>query len=190
VALVHDQPVIRPAAGERLAMLGGPFARALVMVTFPTSSEDMDLYDAREQGQALVDFGHAILADGNPATGTRIVPFPRRVSMKVKLEITKSGERGPAGKFWDFEMNYYNLPEVYEGEIKGAASAFAAFIKNTKGGAGQLKAYKAEFEYDGGKGEADQLLYSQAVAMQEAGIQLMEKLLLGAKMEIASGQRS
>ena len=112
--------------------------------------------------------------------------------MKVSLDV-----RGPDNsKFWNFDMEYHDLPEAYVGEVAGAASALASYVKNIKGNAGQLKAYSAKFKYQaegrGAKGEAEatQLLYSQMVAIQKAGLQLMEKLLLGADMEIASGQRS
>lgn len=162
----------------------------MAVIHLPTPPRTLDDFDMLDLGKALQQIGLDVLRNKLLDTGTLIVPYQERIDMKVKLEVTKAGERGPQGKFWEFEMQYHNLPEVYEGEVKGAASAFAAYIGNMKGGAGQLKAYKVEFQYDGGKGEADQLLYSQMVEVQKAGIKLMEKLLLGAEMEIASGQRS
>ena len=118
--------------------------------------------------------------------------------MKISLDLD-----GPHGKMWELAMTYHKLPEVYAWEIASVAVALASYIEHTVGGAtDEAAAYSVAFHCvpegaepklpEGVKGQvkADRLLYSQAVAIQDAGIQLLEKLQQSAHMEIASGQRT
>ena len=112
--------------------------------------------------------------------------------MKISLDLT-----GPSNKkMWEFDMKYHDLPEPYMWEIAGPAAAFANYIATLAGGAASGDpAYRIAFAYKGdagqpsGEGKASNLLYSQAVEVQEAGAKLLLQLLVGAKLEIASGQR-
>lgn len=119
--------------------------------------------------------------------------------MKLSLDL-----RGPNGRMWDLEMSYHNLPPEYVMEVVSTARAYANYISTLAGGAASGdKKYSVKFSYGAeaqpkttpfsdimkGDAEADNLLYSQAVAIQDAGIELLQKLQAGAHMEIASGQR-
>ena len=109
--------------------------------------------------------------------------------MKVSIDL-----QGPNGKMWELDMQYHRLPEAYAWEVGGAASSYASYIENLQGTASD-KAYSVSFRFQAegggpkGQAKADRLSYSQAVGIQEAGLQLLQKLLIGANMEIASGQR-
>ena len=100
-------------------------------------------------------------------------------------------------------MTYHKLPEVYAWEIASTAVALAGSSSTRWAGrrtrrrriASRSTASREGVEPklpEGVKGQvkADRLLYSQAVAIQDAGIQLLEKLQQSAHMEIASGQRT
>lgn len=114
--------------------------------------------------------------------------------MKLDLDLS-----GPNGKMWDLTMRYYRLPEPYAWEVGSAALSLSSYIENIVGGAAaDDKAYIVTFkvvtEGSEPKGAeqavtADRLLYSQAIAIQDAGIKLLERLQQSAHMEIASGQR-
>lgn len=118
--------------------------------------------------------------------------------MKITLDLS-----GPHGKMWDLAMNYYNLPEIYAWEIAAKAIALASYIENTVGGASDGTAtYSVALHCvvdgkepklpEGVKGQvkADRLLYSQVVAIQDAGVAMLADLQKSAHMEIASGQRT
>jgi hypothetical protein len=123
--------------------------------------------------------------------------------MKISLELS-----GPAGKMWTLEMRYHALPPEYLLEIASTCRSYLTYITNTPGGAASGdRQYTIEFAYQAdergpkaavppeyaalftGAAEAEHLLYSQAVAIQDAGIELLQKLQQGAHMEITSGQR-
>lgn len=176
-------------------------AHALAMVVFPTRPRNLEPHDARDLAITLQQIGRAVAAGHHPNTGTILVPFQERSAMKVSLDIA-----GPQGKMWDFDMNYHRLPLEYATQIGLTARSFASYIEHLAGGANQGdKAYVVRFKYEadgdavraagevGGllKGSATSrsLLYSEAVGVQDAGIKLLQDLLEGARMEIASGER-
>jgi hypothetical protein len=172
-------------------VLGGPFPRALVMVTFPADPGELDVYDVHDQGRALTEIGHAILADHRPKTGTILIPFQRRVpEMKVNFDVTKDSG---GGKYFRFEAEYDDLPEPYVWDIASKASAFAKYIETTTPKGGGAKTYKVRFRWgaEAQRGEAEKagLRYSEMVKCQRAGLRLLDQLLESADMEIASGQR-
>lgn len=122
----------------------------------------------------------------------------------MKIQASYSGPDGRTD--WKFEMEYEDLPPEYVLEIASTARAFLNFVKNLAGGAASSdraytfefnykaddKAPKAAGEYDEllkGSVKAANLLYSQVVEAQKAGIELQTRLLQGAEMEIKSGQR-
>lgn len=118
--------------------------------------------------------------------------------MKITLDLS-----GPDGKMWDLAMTYYNLPEIYAWEIAAKASALASYIENMVGQSTDAEAiYSVALHCvldgkepklpEGVKGQvkADRLLYSQAVAIQDAGVAMLADLQKSAHMEIASGQRT
>lgn len=122
--------------------------------------------------------------------------------MKVSIDLS-----GPDGKMWELDMRYHRLPPAYAAEIATVAQSYAFYIENLAGQAGtQTPAYTVAFKYDAegeemagvsapmasvfkGAARKDNLLYSQAVQVQDAGIELLQKLQTGAHMEIKSGQR-
>lgn len=134
--------------------------------------------------------------------------------MKVDLVLS-----GPEGQMWDFTMNYHRLPAHYAMEMATLAASYASLIDNSPGSATTGdKMYSVEFKVTGpdvpevpkppatgtpapSTGEsvggqkggivakAERLLYSQAVALQDAGIKLLGQLQEGAHNEIKSGQR-
>lgn len=122
--------------------------------------------------------------------------------MKVSIDLN-----GPNGKMWELDMKYHMLPPAYVMEIATVGQSYAFYIENLPGGAGaQTPAYSVTFTYEAegeelqglsgemlkvvkGKATAKNLLYSQAVQVQDAGIELLQKLQQGAHMEIKSGQR-
>lgn len=163
----------------------------LALIHLPVPAQRLDPMDRRDLAVALQEIGRdlAIRATGQ----TLIIPTQERTAMKVSLDLS-----GPSGKMWSFDMEYHRLPPEYAGEVGAAASAFAAYLNNLTGGASNDDPkYSMKFSYKGegdgplakGQGNASGLLYSEAVGAQKAGIKLLEKLLLGADMEIASGQR-
>jgi hypothetical protein len=122
--------------------------------------------------------------------------------MKVDMDLS-----GPSGKMWEFHMKYHNLPVEYAMEIASTARALMNLVKTTGGGAAQGdRTYEVKFSYDAdeatpkaippdvselfkGSAHAKNLLYSQAVEIQDAGVTLLQKLQQSAHMEIQSGQR-
>lgn len=118
--------------------------------------------------------------------------------MKITLDLS-----GPHGKMWDLAMNYYNLSEIYAWEIAAKAIALASYIESTVGqGDDGTASYSVAFHCvvdgkepklpEGVKGQvkADRLLYSQAVAIQGAGVAMLADLVKSAEMEIKSGLRT
>jgi len=122
--------------------------------------------------------------------------------MKLTLELS-----GPHGKMWDLDMKYHKLPPEYAMEIASVARSYVSYIAGIAGGASsEDPSYEVKFKFDAeeagpkkvpaefgdlysGSANADNLLYSQAVEIQDAGIELLKKLQDGAHMEIKSGQR-
>ena len=178
--------------------------RALVVINFPMRGGELDHHDTQDVAVALRQVGDAIAVGSKTPTGTIIVPFQERSAMKVSIDLT-----GPAGKMWELDMKYQNLPPEYVSEIAAVAQSYGVFIKNLPGGAAsQEPAYSVVFRYEA-EGEelkgvaepmlsvfkpkepfrATRLLYSQAIQVQDAGILLLQQLQAGAHREIASGQR-
>lgn len=177
--------------------------RALAIISFPTRPGALLPADERDLARALVDVGHAIAAGRNAHTGTIIVPYQRRCLMKVTFELN-----GPQGQMFDFAMKYHRLSPEYAMEIASTARAYANLVENTAGNAaGDDAKYSVEFRFqsdDAPPGEwakmfkadarADNLQYSQVAhpdgtGLQDRGLLLLQKLMQGAHMEVASGQR-
>jgi hypothetical protein len=119
------------------------------------------------------------------------------MDMKITMEVT-----GPKGKFWDNASSYYHLPEIYAWEIAAKAALLASAVENTVGQAsGDDPAYTLSFHVvmDGsepklpagvkGQVKADRLQYSQVVALQDMGLELLADLQKGAHAEITAGLR-
>lgn len=121
--------------------------------------------------------------------------------MKVSLDL-----HGPSGRMWSLDMTYERLPPEYVSEIASAAKSYEHFIENLPGSAGSGPAYSVTFKFaaegeelEGVSGKVAEtykgtaakknLLYSQAVQIQDAGIALLQQLQAGAHREIKSGQR-
>lgn len=126
--------------------------------------------------------------------------------MKVEMVIEGTAPR-ENNFYWDFTMNYgkqgTKLNPVYAVQIADLGSTYAAFINNKAGGAASGDpTYSAKFKITGadvpetfaagGKGiagEANDLLYSDAVAIQNDGIKLLAQLNVFAEYEIKAGKR-
>jgi hypothetical protein len=176
--------------------------RALAVIHFPMRLGEYDREDERDAGLALEQIGRAIAAGQKPPTGTVIVPFQERTEVKVSIDLS-----GPNGKMWELDMRYHRLPANYAAEVATVASSYAYYIENLAGEAGTATpAYSVAFKYEAegdeleglsgepaklykGSARKGNLLYSQAVQVQDAGIELLQKLQTGAHMEIKSGQR-
>ena len=176
--------------------------RALAILDLPTRPRALPPEDRRDLGLALVEVGRSIAAGQHLDTGTILVPYQERVPMKVSMDLV-----GPSGKMWEFDMTYHRLPPEYVAEIAAVAKSFEYYIQNMASGASTgTPSYGVTFKYqaegdelegisgkaaDMYKGQAvkKNLLYSEAVGLQDAGIVLMQQLQAGAHREIASGQR-
>jgi hypothetical protein len=110
---------------------------------------------------------------------------------------------------WELQMKYYGLPLPYVLETVSLAASFANLVALSAGGAtSDDPAYTVTFSYDAedhspkglppgsdlaklfkGEAEATQLLYSQALDLQGAGIQLLERLRSSGVVEVTAGQR-
>ena len=182
-------------------MMGGAKFRALAVVSFPVRPGDLEAADVRDVALALQQIGRSIAAGHHRPTGTIVVPYQERTRMKVSIDLS-----GPNGRMWELDMKYSRLPPEYAAEIASCARSYAHYIENLPGGAGAGPAYSVEFKYEAdgeelagvaapmadvfkGKAAKKGLLYSQAVQVQDAGIELLSKLQQGAHMEIKSGQR-
>ena len=176
---------------------------AIVVVTFPQRPGLMDPADTADVVMVLKELAHDVASGKLDATGSIIVPYQRRTEMKVSIDLA-----GPNGKMWELDMKYHNLPAPYVMEIAAVAQSYAFYIENLPGNAGsQTPAYSVMFkceaegeELTGLSGEAlavakgrpvrkQNLLYSQAIEVQDAGILLLQQLQAGAHREIKSGQR-
>jgi hypothetical protein len=132
-----------------------------------------------------------------------------RVDMELRHGDEASKGKGKAGLMWELHMKYYALPVPYALEIVGLAASLANFVSLCAGGAasGDLS-YVVTFSYDAdesspkglspgsdlaklfkGEAEATGLLYSQALELQGAGIQLLERLHESGLVEVKAGQR-
>jgi hypothetical protein len=169
-------------------------------MTFPHTG--VDVFDIQDAGQALVEIGQAIMTGRKHLVGTTIVPYQERCRMKVSIDLS-----GPNGKMWELDMKYHNLPANYAMEIAAVAQSYGFYIDNMAGEGGtQTPSYSVAFKYEAegaetqgvsgefakvlkGSHKKENLLYSQAVQVQDAGIELLQKLQTGAHMEIKSGQR-
>jgi hypothetical protein len=181
---------------------------ALAWIVFPTRPGHLPPWDADELGYALAELGADVRRGRLAASGSAVIPYPRRSAMRVELEVQKAD----GGKFWDLTMNYYGLPPRYALEIAGLGSSYANMVENTPGGAvADDPAYTVSFKLSGDdvpdiapipqqqakpnkpdKGinaKAEHLAYSQMKALQDAGISFLANLQTGATYEIASGQR-
>jgi hypothetical protein len=127
--------------------------------------------------------------------------------MKVELVIEGTNPEAD-GFYWDFTMNYgkpggaKKLKPAYAVEIATVAESYAALVSKQAGGAAAGDpAYKVSFKVSGpevatpkgGKaeitGQTSDLLYSEMVKLQDAGLGLLGQLNVGAHNEIAAGQR-
>ena len=127
--------------------------------------------------------------------------------MKVKMRLEGPvGEGGAIEEMWGFDMFYKRLRPEGLMEITSACRAMRHFVHSFDGdAAGDDPQYTVSFEYAAddalvprvqgweelfvGEAVADELLYSQAAEMQNAGLALLKKLMSTAEMEIKSGQR-
>lgn len=130
------------------------------------------------------------------------MPKPGKADMTVSVDI----KNADGSNFWDYRMRYYDLPPQYVVEVGSACQQFATYIENLQGTVGSEEGpgYIVSFDYDlaglaiptpfekAGKGKvrADRLSFSQMTKVQEDGITMQNRLLNGARLEIASGQRS
>ena len=179
----------------------GRSAHALAVIHLPVRPGTLDPSDARDLAVALQEVGRSIASGHNAGTGTVIVPYQERTSMKVSMDLT-----GPGGKMWNFDMQYHRLPPEYVAEIAAVAKSFASFIENTATEAGSGPSYGVVFSYEAegeelegtsgpmaavlkGKVAKRGLLYSKAVELQDGGLVLLQQLQTGAHREIKSGQR-
>lgn len=176
--------------------------RALAVVSFPSPPEALDGMDQRDLAAVLEHLGRAIGEGRKVPTGTVIVPFQERKGMKVSMDL-----HGPSGKMWEFDMTYHRLPPEYVSEIAAVAKSFEYYVENMQGSAGSASpAYTVTFKFQAegeelegisgkaagtykGQAAKKNLLYSQAVGLQDAGLKLLEQLQAGAHREIVSGQR-
>jgi hypothetical protein len=183
-------------------MRGGGL-RYLALIEFPVRPGQLDPRDVRDLGVALEQIGRSIASGQNhPAGSTIIVPYQERTAMKVSIDLN-----GPDGKMWELDMKYHRLPANYAMEVATVAQSYGFYIDNLAGQGGtQTPSYSVTFRYEAegeelqgvtgeyakllkGTHRKDNLLYSQAVGVQDAGIELLMKLQTGAHMEIKSGQR-
>lgn len=176
---------------------------ALASIYFPVRPGQLELADACDLASALQQVGRAIAAGHHAQTGTILVPYQERGSMKVSMQILGANRK----KYWNFNMEYDNLSPQYAVEVAGPAKSFAAAIDNTAGEAtGDDPAYTVLFEFEVDqnlmrgmpepfaavfkhKAKSENLRFSQAVGFQDAGLQLLLQLNQGAHREIASGER-
>lgn len=119
--------------------------------------------------------------------------------MRVELDIRgpKKPPKKANGEYWDFTMNYYGLPEEYVSEITNLANSYASLVTNTPGTATADPKYTVDFKVSGeeikGKaiaGTMRDLRYSEMVLLQDAGLELLKQLNVGAHNEIKAGQRA
>ena len=176
--------------------------RALVVIDFPVRPGLLDPADARDLAATFDQLGRAIRAGHHHDGGSILVPYQERATMKVALDL-----QGPSGKMWSLDMEYHRLPPEYVAEIAAVAKSYEYYIENRAGGASTgTPAYSVTFRYqaegdelegvsgkaaDTYKGHAAKknLLYSQAIEVQDAGVLLLQQLQAGAHREIKSGQR-
>jgi hypothetical protein len=196
----------RPNAWARLRL--GVWEQASVWVLFPVRPGQMHPLDVRELGASLEQIGRDIRAGRLNDSTSIAVPCARRNHMKVELVI--EGTNAEADDFyWDFTMNYgkpdgsKKLKPAHAVEIGTVAESYAALISKQAGGAAAGDpAYKVSFKVSGpdvatpksgGKaeitGQTSDLLYSEMVKLQDAGLGLLGQLNVPAHNEIASGQR-
>jgi hypothetical protein len=179
----------------------GRSAHALAVIHLPVRPGAMDPSDAVDLAVALQEVGRSIASGYNAGTGTVIVPYQERTSMKVALNLS-----GPGGAMFEFDMKYHRLPPEYVAEIAAVAKSYASFIENAATEAGSGPSYAVTFSYEAegeelegtsgamaavlkGKVAKRGLLYSKAVELQDAGVLLLQQLQTGAHREIKSGQR-
>ena len=184
------------------ARVMGRSAHALAVIHLPVRPGSMDPLDAEDLAVALQQIGRSIASGHNAGTWTVIVPYQERTHMKVSLDLS-----GPSGKMWSLDMEYLRLPPEYVSEIAAVAKSYEFYVENLPGGASAgTPSYAVTFRYqaegeelEGVSGKAagtykgnaskKNLLYSQAIEVQDAGIALLTQLQQGAHREIKSGQR-
>jgi hypothetical protein len=118
--------------------------------------------------------------------------------MALKVDLVAEG----ADQFyWDFSMTYGKGKPVnatVTSQIAAAATSYAALVANTAGGAAAGDpTYTVKFSMKGPElpghaaieGSAGDLLYSDMVTLQDAGLELLRQLNTHAHNEIKSGQR-
>jgi len=159
--------------------------RALVVLSFPTV---LDPFDRRELAATLAELGQKIAA-GTTFGGTVIVPCPRRVIMNVTFNLT-----GPKGPMFDQVNTYHGLPPDYAADIAAVCQKVGQKIERTQGKAtGADPSYSVTLAWsgDGQTGSATKsgLLYSQATALQDDGLDAQKELVAQGKAEVKRGER-
>ena len=130
--------------------------------------------------------------------------------MGLKVEVVFEGVGEEREFYWDDTMNYgrpnstKKMNPIYAVQIADLASNYAGLVSKTAGSAAAGDpTYKYSFKLTGpdlpdaykagGKlkveGEAGDLLYSEGVALQNAGIKLLAQLNVFAEYEIKAGKR-
>ena len=156
-----------------------------------------DPYDLQVLSEQLIAIGQAVRRGELAPTGTVGVPYPRRTHMKVKMD-----GKGPDGFGWHFTMEYDKLSPAYASDLAQLAESFASLI-DQKGGSAATgdPTYVVTFEASSvdlpgphkakGKieGRANDLHYSEMLALQDAGIELLKQANVPGHNEVASGQR-
>ena len=125
--------------------------------------------------------------------------------MKIEMDL-----RSDRRVMWELKMEYHDLPPEYAQEIAAAAENLKSYIAHLRGNAREVmgvaaqappRAYQMRFSFKAehapegapgrwsGEAEATDLLYSQALDCQEAGAELLKRLIESGRLEVASGQR-
>src|SRR4029453_1858171 len=168
--------------------------RAGVWVWFPRPLRSLHAPGVDDLGQVLEQIGRDVRA-GRLTGGSIAVPLTRRTRMKVEMSAT-----GPDGFGWDFTMNYKKLSVAYATDLASLAGHFASLIASTGGaGASGDPAYTVSFAASGADlpaphkakgivGEADNLLYSQMLTLQDAGFELLRQANVTGHNEVVAGR--
>lgn len=125
---------------------------------------------------------------------------------KADMSVNVVIKNADGSNFWDYRMRYYDLPPEYVVEVGSACQGYASYIENLQGTVGSEEGpgYTVSFDYEvagltlptpfektgKGKATASRLSFSQMTKAQEDGAVMQQRLLNGARLEIASGQRS
>lgn len=186
-------------------------------ITRRLGSHDLDVYETEGEPIGVrhlcADGIRAAGWDLPPLQPTRVwfmlapLSWGRGHTMKVSFKLEGPvGEGGAQDEMMAFDLRYKHLRPSGLMEIASACLAMRQFIHTYDGDAsGDDPAYTVTFGYQADAGAApklpgweelfsgdvtcDELLYSQACQMQNAGLALLQKLMSTAEMEIKSGMR-